>query len=114
MRTEFQSENMEEKDNFTDVGLDGRVRFVLKKQTVNVQECIQLVQKDTVRLRAVVDMATNVRLKEKDGNTCWPAERRQASRERGSNPSLWDLLVFAVIVLMTMMSEQGCELQQQI
>jgi len=27
---------MEEKDNFTDVGLDGRVRFVLKKQTVNV------------------------------------------------------------------------------
>lgn len=99
MRTKFQSENVEQKDNFTDLGLDGRIRFVLKKETVNVQDCIQLVQKDTVRLRAVVDMVMNVWLKEKDGNTCWPAERRQASRERGSNPSLWALLVFAVIVL---------------
>ena len=70
MRTKFQSENMEQKDNFTDLGLDGRIRFVLKKETVNVQDCIHLVQKDTVRLRAVVDMVVNVRLKEKDGNTC--------------------------------------------
>jgi hypothetical protein len=41
-----------------------------------------LVQKNVVQLRAVVDMAMNVRLKEKGRNTCWPAERRQASREK--------------------------------
>ena len=63
MRTKFQSENVEQNDNFKDLGLDGMIRFVLKKETVNVQDCIYLVQKDTVRLRAVVDTVMNVRLK---------------------------------------------------
>jgi hypothetical protein len=81
---------------------------------VNIQDCIQLVQKDMFRLRVVVDMAIKVRFKEKDGNTCWPDERRQDSRETESNPSLWALLVFSVILLMVMISEQGCKLLQQI
>ena len=80
----FSWKNLEEKDNFTELGLDGgKIRSVLNKRTVNVQDCIQLVQKDMVRLRAVVDTAMKVRVKEKDGNIYWPSERRQAYRERG-------------------------------